>query len=148
MFAGKISISTKGQLISKANCQVQDSSKNQWMNSFLLSSMRRVFVRFLEESSVWQFAFEINWPLVVNIEAIHCQDSNGNDVSLTKITSQIKFSRIVHGHNIYEHTHDFNFAGLVFPLNAAKVLFTDRYNDKRYNDKTFIYEFCVLWITT
>ena len=47
--------------------------------------------------------------LVVNIEAIHCQGSNGNDVSLTKITSQIKFSRIVHGHYIYEHTHDFNF---------------------------------------
>ena len=38
----------KGQLISKANCQAVNSSKNEQMNSFF-TTMRRVFVRFLEE---------------------------------------------------------------------------------------------------
>ena len=37
---------TKGQLISKANCQAEDSSKKR-MNEFVFTSMRRVFVRFL-----------------------------------------------------------------------------------------------------
>ena len=41
---------SKGQLISKANCQAEDSSKKR-TNEFVFSSMRRVFVRFLEESS-------------------------------------------------------------------------------------------------
>ena len=40
---------TKGQLISKANCQAEDSSKKQ-TNGFVFTSMRRVFVRFFEES--------------------------------------------------------------------------------------------------
>ena len=40
----------KGQLISKANCQAKDSSK-KLTNEFVFTSMRRVFVRFLEESS-------------------------------------------------------------------------------------------------
>ena len=40
----------KGQLISKANCQAEDSSK-KWTNEFVFTSMRRVFVRILEESS-------------------------------------------------------------------------------------------------
>ena len=39
----------KDQLISKANCQAKDSSK-KWTNEFVFTSMRRVFVRFLEES--------------------------------------------------------------------------------------------------
>ena len=39
---------TKGQLISKANCQAGNFSKNQ-MNEFIFTTMRRVFVRFLEE---------------------------------------------------------------------------------------------------
>jgi hypothetical protein len=42
----------KGQLISKANYQAVNSSvlpKNERMNSFLLNSMRCVFVPFLEE---------------------------------------------------------------------------------------------------
>ena len=43
-------IHTKGQLISKANCQAKDSSKKQ-TNEFGFTSMRPVFVRFLEESS-------------------------------------------------------------------------------------------------
>ena len=38
----------KGQLISKANCQAEDSSKKR-MNEFVFTSMRRVFVCFLEE---------------------------------------------------------------------------------------------------
>ena len=40
----------KGQLISKANCQAEDSSKKQ-TNEFVFTSMRHVFVCFLEESS-------------------------------------------------------------------------------------------------
>ena len=51
-------IITKGQLISKANCQVEDSSKKR-TNEFVFTSMRRVFVRFLEESSAKKKHFEI-----------------------------------------------------------------------------------------
>ena len=40
----------KGQLISKSKCQAKDSSKKR-TNEFAFTSMRRVFVRFLEESS-------------------------------------------------------------------------------------------------
>ena len=40
----------KGQLISKTNCQAEDSSKER-TNEFVLTSMWRVFVCFLEESS-------------------------------------------------------------------------------------------------
>ena len=39
----------KGQLILKANCQAEDSSKKR-TNEFIFTNMRRVFVRFLEES--------------------------------------------------------------------------------------------------
>ena len=52
----------KGQLISKANCQAEDSSKKR-TNEFVFTSMRRVFVRFLEESSARKKRFEIIWPL-------------------------------------------------------------------------------------
>ena len=38
----------KGQLISKTNRQAEDSSKKR-TNEFVFTSMRRVFVRFLEE---------------------------------------------------------------------------------------------------
>ena len=38
----------KGQLISKANCQVVNSSKKR-TNEFVFTTMRHVFVRFLEE---------------------------------------------------------------------------------------------------
>ena len=47
-----------GQLISKANCQTEDSSKKR-TNEFVFTSMRRVFVRFLEESSARKKRFEI-----------------------------------------------------------------------------------------
>ena len=40
---------SKGQLILKANCQAEDSSKKR-TNEFVFTSMRHVFVRFLEES--------------------------------------------------------------------------------------------------
>ena len=38
----------KGHLISKANCQAVNSSKKR-TNEFVFTSMRRVFIRFLEE---------------------------------------------------------------------------------------------------
>ena len=38
----------KGQLISKANCQAVNSSKKR-TNEFIFTSVRRVFVCFLEE---------------------------------------------------------------------------------------------------
>ena len=40
---------TKGQLISKANCQAVNSSKKQTNEFVFTTTMRRVFVRFLEE---------------------------------------------------------------------------------------------------
>ena len=46
----EISENSKGQLTSKTNCQAEDSSRKQ-TNEFVFTSMRRVFVRFLEESS-------------------------------------------------------------------------------------------------
>ena len=47
-----------GQLISKTNCQAEDSPKKR-MNEFVFTSMRRVFVRFLEEFSARKKRFEI-----------------------------------------------------------------------------------------
>ena len=44
-----IAIFYKGQLISKTNCHAMDSSKKR-TNEFVFTTMRRVFVRFLEES--------------------------------------------------------------------------------------------------
>ena len=46
----------KGQLISKANCQAEDSSK-KGTNEFIFTSVRCVFVRFLEESSARKKTF-------------------------------------------------------------------------------------------
>ena len=48
----------KGQLISKANCQAENSPKKR-TNEFVFTSMRRVFVRFLGESSARKNRFEI-----------------------------------------------------------------------------------------
>ena len=50
--------SFKGQLILKANCQVKDSSKKR-TNEFVFTSMRRVFVCFLGESSARKKRFKI-----------------------------------------------------------------------------------------
>ena len=41
-------VMAKGQIISKANCQAVDSSKKQ-TNEFVFTTMRCVFVCFLEE---------------------------------------------------------------------------------------------------
>ena len=58
----------KGQLISKANCQAEDSPKKR-TNEFVFTSMRRVFVRFLGESSARKKRFEIIWPLEAILNA-------------------------------------------------------------------------------
>ena len=50
---------TKGHLISKANCQAVNSSKKR-TNEFVFTTMRRVFVHFLEEIEVNKKHFEIN----------------------------------------------------------------------------------------
>ena len=50
-------VSTKGQLISKENCQVEDSPKKR-TNEFVFTSMRRVFVRFLGESLARKKTFQ------------------------------------------------------------------------------------------
>ena len=77
----------KAQLISKANCQAEDSSKKQ-TNEFVFTCMRRVFVRFLEESSArkktfrdyltfntrFSFRNQITWiivfPKIINLASI------------------------------------------------------------------------------
>ena len=52
------SADAEGQLISKANCQAQDSPKKR-TNEFVFTSMRHVFVRFLGESLARKKRFEI-----------------------------------------------------------------------------------------
>jgi hypothetical protein len=47
-YNGARTVYSKDQIISKANCQAVNCSKKQ-MNEFIFNSMRRVFVRFLEE---------------------------------------------------------------------------------------------------
>ena len=49
---------SKGQLISKANYQPVNSFKKR-TNEFVFTSMRRVFVRFLEESLARKKCFDI-----------------------------------------------------------------------------------------
>ena len=52
-------VSTKGQLISKANCQAVNSSKKR-TNEFIFTTMGRVFIHFLEEIEDAEIPFEIN----------------------------------------------------------------------------------------
>ena len=52
-----IKLSSKGQLISKANCQAVNSSKKR-TNEFVFTTMRRVFGRFLEEIEVTKKTFQ------------------------------------------------------------------------------------------
>ena len=54
--APKIYRDAKGHLISKTNCQAEDSSKKRTIE-FVFTNMRRVFVRFLEESSARKKTF-------------------------------------------------------------------------------------------
>ena len=53
---------SKGQIISKRFFLAEDSPKKQTKTSRILVKTNS-FVRFLGESSAWQFGFEINWPL-------------------------------------------------------------------------------------
>ena len=48
----------KGQLILKANCQAVNSSKKR-TNEFIFTTMRCVFVRFLEKMKTAKEPFEI-----------------------------------------------------------------------------------------
>ena len=52
----------KGQLVLKASCQTVNSSKNEWMNSFLLICNMFSFV-FWKKLKTPKRHFEINWPL-------------------------------------------------------------------------------------
>ena len=56
---GQYSLCTKGRLISKENSQAVNSSKKQ-TNEFVFTTIRRVFVRFLEEIVDTKKPFEIN----------------------------------------------------------------------------------------
>ena len=71
-FGGYLSITQRAgdQLISKANCQAVDSPNKKGTNGVwlyyvtTLQVKKSKFVRsFFGESTAWQFAFEINWPL-------------------------------------------------------------------------------------
>ena len=57
----------KGQIISKRFFLAKDSSKKRTKTRRTLVKMNS-FVRFLEESLAWQFAFEINWPLIQTVK--------------------------------------------------------------------------------
>ena len=61
----KMSLHAKDQLISKENCQAVNSSKKR-TNEFIFTSMRRVFVHFLEDIEDTKKPFEITWPLATN----------------------------------------------------------------------------------
>ena len=58
----KILDGTKGQLISKTNCQAEDFPKNERMNSFLLVCDVFSFV-FWKNPRQEKNRFEIIWPL-------------------------------------------------------------------------------------
>ena len=59
---------SKGQLISKANCQAMNSSK-KWTNVFVFTTMQCVFVRCLEEIEDTKKIF---WNyLTFSIDAYH-----------------------------------------------------------------------------
>ena len=58
---------TKGQLISKANWQAEDSPKKR-TNEFVFTTVAQVFsFVFWENPRLDWFAFEINWPLAAVI---------------------------------------------------------------------------------
>ena len=58
MITVEMTQSLKGQLISKANCQAVNPSK-KGTNKYVFTSMRRVFVRFLEKIEGSKKLFEI-----------------------------------------------------------------------------------------
>ena len=55
-------LQAKGQIILKRFFLAEDSPKKRTKTRRILVKMNS-FVCFLGESSAWQFAFEINWPL-------------------------------------------------------------------------------------
>ena len=57
----KLSIPTKGQLISKCLFGVFNFFQKTNENASIVVKIH--FIRFLEEFTAWQFAFEIIWPL-------------------------------------------------------------------------------------
>ena len=86
---------TKGQLISKANCQAKDSSKKR-TNEFVFTSMRRVFVRFFEESSARKKTFRdyltfMNLRKIIDLEHL---PSSSESVSGGFLSSGIKLDAI------------------------------------------------------
>jgi hypothetical protein len=68
---------TKGQLISKANCQAVNSSKKR-TNEFVFTTMRRVFICFLEEIEDTKKTFQ-NYLTFTLIR------ENGNGYEKTKV---------------------------------------------------------------
>ena len=63
----------KGQLISKANCQAVKSAKKR-TNEFVFTSMRCVFIRFLEEIEDSKKAFR-NYLTFSNVLPLQFADS-------------------------------------------------------------------------
>ena len=59
-----ISIGAKGQIISKCLFGVLNFSQKMKENTSHTIKIN-AFVRFLEDFTAWQFAFEINWPLAM-----------------------------------------------------------------------------------
>ena len=66
-------ITSKGQLISKTDCEAMDSSKKR-TNEFVFTSMRRVFVRFLEESLGLTICFRNYLTFSAAQNGQHCPD--------------------------------------------------------------------------
>ena len=89
---------SKGQLISKINCQAEDSPKKR-TNEFVFTTVRRVFVPFWENPRLDWFAFEINWPLTQNL-----------------VNSIFSLYKKLHCPGVYMFGHSF---GVVSPLWAG-----------------------------
>ena len=97
----KFSTAFKGQLISKTNCQPEDSPKKR-TNEFVFTSMWSVFVRFLGESSARKKRFEIYWPLH-GLKLYKCSYCAKNSVARFSTTTtyfmgmQIKIQSLKYG---------------------------------------------------
>ena len=95
---------SKGQLISKANCQAEDSSKKR-TNEFVFTSMRRVCVCFFEESSARKKKrFEIIWPLIVLGWNTYTNNSTAHTVSSSDKIFLFLLGWHTYTHNSTAHT--------------------------------------------
>ena len=83
----------KGQIISKCFFLAEDSPKKRTKTRRILVKTNS-FVRFLGESSAWQFAFEINWPLRPELSAKWIL-SIVPDLPLTRKTEKNVYSSIL-----------------------------------------------------